>query len=560
MFRPRAFSTPRRFAPETGLRAYCSPLPAGVRRHSAGARPAGKPTGSAPTSSRRVHPWNSNSSAIQTRALRKGGIGVPRRRGVPSTGRLLASCVQATGRVLPRQDITSLPSTSRLDSRRRLGSWPSEARFSPFTPLLQPVGCHHARLAHNLAVDLRVPRIPGLRRACSLASTPEGSGVRADPLLAWTPLGSSACSVSFCSRSSRRIPVCWRFCHALRFPWDLVDNLGGCFARHRWALLPAAPRLLPELPEDLCSRAVLPRASAPGVPRSATWWSARSATSKRGSPHQPSPAALQDESWFAVGSAIRISHTARQPPSRGLRTSRASFHSSLSPKGSGGGPGGAQTAVTACSRRPVAAAGRSGRAPALPKEHQLATLSISCPSQQPRLAACPAPGAVLTWPRLPEGRVTGSELQRSCPEARGPLAGSVEALPDILPKQRSSPALWCTHQHTVDRVTLKSRGISTSPTSRDRRAPKHAPDLASASRHAACRNELAPAGGRTRFGLIGTTRGSNRRPSPQLNSFAADDPTETGPPHKPCSTDEFIDTAQCAASSSMGFWVLPGNR
>lgn len=56
LFRPRAFSTPRRFAPETGSRAYCSPLPAGVHRDSAGARPAGKPAGSAPALSQRVHP------------------------------------------------------------------------------------------------------------------------------------------------------------------------------------------------------------------------------------------------------------------------------------------------------------------------------------------------------------------------------------------------------------------------------------------------------------------------------------------------------------------------
>jgi hypothetical protein len=39
MFRPRAFPTPRRLAPETGLRAYCSPLPAGVHCVPAGARP-----------------------------------------------------------------------------------------------------------------------------------------------------------------------------------------------------------------------------------------------------------------------------------------------------------------------------------------------------------------------------------------------------------------------------------------------------------------------------------------------------------------------------------------
>ena len=32
LFRPRGFSPPRRFAPQTGVRAYCSPLPAGVHR------------------------------------------------------------------------------------------------------------------------------------------------------------------------------------------------------------------------------------------------------------------------------------------------------------------------------------------------------------------------------------------------------------------------------------------------------------------------------------------------------------------------------------------------
>lgn len=42
-FRPRAFPAPRRLPPETGLRACCSPLPAGVHCDPVGARPAGKP-------------------------------------------------------------------------------------------------------------------------------------------------------------------------------------------------------------------------------------------------------------------------------------------------------------------------------------------------------------------------------------------------------------------------------------------------------------------------------------------------------------------------------------
>ena len=36
LFRPRAFPTPRRLAPKTRLRAYCSPLPAGVHCASSG--------------------------------------------------------------------------------------------------------------------------------------------------------------------------------------------------------------------------------------------------------------------------------------------------------------------------------------------------------------------------------------------------------------------------------------------------------------------------------------------------------------------------------------------
>jgi hypothetical protein len=60
-FRPRAFPTPRRFAPETRLRAYCSPLPAGVHCASAGpprlASQAGTPRAHSAT------PTKSNSPA-----------------------------------------------------------------------------------------------------------------------------------------------------------------------------------------------------------------------------------------------------------------------------------------------------------------------------------------------------------------------------------------------------------------------------------------------------------------------------------------------------------------
>jgi hypothetical protein len=92
-FRPRAFATPRRFSPETGLRAYCSPLPAGVRHASPDPRPTGKPANPNPLP-RNAHPERrTRQQIIRTKrpdpasALQNPGpartIGWPRKRGAP---------------------------------------------------------------------------------------------------------------------------------------------------------------------------------------------------------------------------------------------------------------------------------------------------------------------------------------------------------------------------------------------------------------------------------------------------------------------------------------------
>lgn len=101
-----------------------------------------------------------------------------------------------------------------------------------------------------------------------------------------------------------------------------------------------------------------------------------------------------------------------------------------------------------------------------------------------------------------------SELQQSMPRDQGLVACSVKALPILLPRQRVRP-----------RAPVQARGPGRPG---DAQIPKDlhitdfakrtreraAPDvhrsahqvLASASRHAACRNERMPVGGRTRLG------------------------------------------------------------
>ena len=87
-----------------------------------------------------------------------------------------------------------------------------------------------------------------LLTALPLVSTPVGPLGQPGRMLRSTPLGASACGFPTCSRSSRRTPVCRRFCHAPRLPGRIGLQ---------------QTRLLAELPEDLCLRTVLPLACVP---------------------------------------------------------------------------------------------------------------------------------------------------------------------------------------------------------------------------------------------------------------------------------------------------------
>lgn len=112
------------------------------------------------------------------------------------------------------------------------------------------------------------------------------------------------------------------------------------------------------------------------------------------------------------------------------------------------------------------------------------------------------------WPGLssPRARVTGSEVQQSTLETRG-LQRFVQGVAELAAEAAFGTEFSCKHEASVDRVTLKSKG---SPHHRLRgKGSKRATptcaeapigDPTSASRHAACHNELTPVGGATQLG------------------------------------------------------------
>lgn len=168
---------------------------------------------------------------------------------------------------------------------------------------------------------------------------------------------------------------------------------------------------------------------------------------------------------------------------------------------------------------------------------------------QPGSAARLGPGSMSIWSPRPEGTLVTEirSCSRACPETKASWRVRSRRCRSCCRGSAFGPELPCKHEDPVDRVTLKSRRISTSPTSRRGLENGPLPTCTGVRIRSsrvlvvtplAATSECLLGGGRDWADRL--TRRSNQRPTPPPNCFAADSPTEAEPSHKPCSTDEFV--------------------
>jgi hypothetical protein len=217
-FRPRAFPAPRRFSPHTGARACCSPLPAGVRHDSTGARPTGKPARSAPAS-RSAPPWRRTHQRLSK----------PER----------VALIRPVYFEIPRL------SPDRFRFAAQAGR-PEPWRSPSLAP--EGLGLHRATLfarSRRIVAPERASHSPGL----PWVRWPAASRLRAE---------------------FPKNPVCRQFCYRLGSRGATVGNLDASLdtdGGHGLRL----PRLRAEIPKELRLQTALSHASAPVAPCSASW-------------------------------------------------------------------------------------------------------------------------------------------------------------------------------------------------------------------------------------------------------------------------------------------------